>query len=328
MYKHIYAARNKNYEILEDSRSGGFFSCIATYIIQKNGAVYGCLLDVENRAIHGRIDSVEELNKLRKSKYVQSNMGDIYEQVLEDLKQDRPVLFSGMACQTRGVELYIQNVMGYRPDHLYTLNILCYGVPSPILWNDYLKYKQNKFHGNANGVQFRNKNIFGWSAHIETFVINNKIHASKDYTSMMYGCDAIRPSCYKCTYSYKDYPADITIGDAWGTNKVCPTLRDDKGMSLILTNTQRVEALVEEVLLSSCEYVELTGLDQCYQPRLYGIANEESNDRRVYWETYYKSFDILLRKYGKEKLPLKEQIIGYLQWIKRVLKGQVVWNLR
>jgi hypothetical protein len=72
----------------------------------------------------------------------------------------------------------------------------------------------------------------------------------------------------------------------------------------------------------------LTGLDQCYQPRLYGIANEESNDRRVYWETYYKSFDILLRKYGKEKLPLKVQIIGYLQWIKRVLKGQVVWNLR
>lgn len=89
------------------SSSGGAFTLLAETVLDKGGVVYGAELAADLKVVHTCIDSKEQLVKLRKSKYVQSNMGNTYTKIEMALKEGIVVLFSGCPCQVAGVKQYV-----------------------------------------------------------------------------------------------------------------------------------------------------------------------------------------------------------------------------
>ncbi len=165
-----YAARHKDMREVESSRSGAAFIAISDYILEQGGAVYGAGYTDHFRVVHKRATTKEERDEFKGSKYVQSDMGNCFRQVKEDLKSGRMVLFSGTPCQTSGLNSYIGKKLR---ENLYLVDIVCHGVPGPYIWRDYIDYLEKKQGAKICWVNFRDKQQFGWAAHKETFKFVN-----------------------------------------------------------------------------------------------------------------------------------------------------------
>ena len=161
-----YAARHKNMEEVETSRSGAAFIAISDYILKLGGVVYGAGYTDHFRVVHKRATTKEERDEFKGSKYVQSDMNTVFRQVKKDLKEGMIVLFSGTPCQTSGLASYVGKRLR---ENLYLVDIVCHGVPSPSLWKDYIAYLERKQGAEICWVNFRDKQYFGWAAHHETF---------------------------------------------------------------------------------------------------------------------------------------------------------------
>lgn len=99
----IYGVKNLNENVRMASRSGGVFTALSDAILQEGGSVYGCGMDRNFYVLHRRAVTEEDRDNLRKSKYCQSDMGEIYNKVKEDLMEGMKVLFSGTSCQVAGL---------------------------------------------------------------------------------------------------------------------------------------------------------------------------------------------------------------------------------
>ena len=133
--QHAYIFQNANDDVRRQSTSGGAFSAIAEKIIDKNGIVYGVIFDKDFNVIHKGIDNKEELYKFRNSKYVQSNLNNVFKEVKENLEKDRWVCFSGTSCQIEG----LKNFLRKQYEKLLLVDVVCRAVPSPLIWKKYLK---------------------------------------------------------------------------------------------------------------------------------------------------------------------------------------------
>lgn len=161
-----YAARHKDMNEVESSRSGAAFIAISDWILKHGGAVYGAGYTDHFRVVHKRATTKEERDEFKGSKYVQSDLTGIFRQVKKDLKNGMIVLFSGTPCQTSGLNSYVGKNLR---ENLYLVDIVCHGVPGPYLWRDYLTYLEKKQGDKIYWVNFRDKQKFGWTAHHETF---------------------------------------------------------------------------------------------------------------------------------------------------------------
>ena len=135
-----YVAYAKDESIRLQSSSGGVFTLLAEAILQKQGIVFGASLDENMQVKHISIDNVADLSLLRGSKYVQSDIGNTYIEVKKNLENGRQVLFSGTACQIAGLKQYLRKDF----ENLYTIDILCHGVPSPKVWDLYLQWQKEE----------------------------------------------------------------------------------------------------------------------------------------------------------------------------------------
>ncbi len=239
--------------IRTDSSSGGTFTLLAEYILKKKGIVFGCALNEDMKAVHIGIDSEKELWKLRGSKYVQSEIGDVYREVKGEVEKGRFVLFVGSPCQVAG----LNGFLGKKYGTLYTIDFICHGVPSPAIFEAYMKELENREKSKIISFRFRNKD-YGWNQSglqlgTETKFENGhrirKYPAFRD--SFMNGfLDDIylRPSCYHC--GFKELPknyADFTIADFWGVNKVNEELNDGRGTSLVLVHNEHAQTMWEQI---------------------------------------------------------------------------------
>ena len=136
--------KHKNMFVRENSRSGGIFTALTDIILDEKGVVYGCQLDSDYVAYHGRSETIEGRDRFRGSKYIQSDLKDTFRQVKKDLFDGRTVLFSGTSCQIAGLKAYCVSV---NTDNLYCIDIICHGVPSPMVWKDYLIYCEKNMVG-------------------------------------------------------------------------------------------------------------------------------------------------------------------------------------
>lgn len=161
-----YAARHKDMNEIMKSRSGAAFVAISDYILEQGGVVYGAGYKDHFRVAHKRATSKEERDEFRGSKYVQSDLRGVFRQVRQDLKNGLTVLFSGTPCQTSGLNSYVGKKLR---DNLILIDIVCHGVPGPYIWRDYLAYLERKRGDEIIMVNFRDKELFGWRAHKETF---------------------------------------------------------------------------------------------------------------------------------------------------------------
>ena len=244
----VYAAYWKDEELRLASSSGGIFSAVADYVLQKNGVVYGVAMSDDCYcAEYRRIEDREALCALRGSKYLQAKIGDAFRQVKLDLDDGKIVLFTGTGCYVNGLNTYLQK----KYDNLICLDIVCHGTPSPKLWREYVEYQESKFQSKMIYASFRNKDKHDWNG-FEMKEIDdnhNELYISRHidpYFSMFVKNVALRPSCYDCTAKYYIL-SDITVADFWGIDNVAPELNDNKGISLVITRSQKGQELFEAI---------------------------------------------------------------------------------
>lgn len=289
-----FAVKHRNEYVRTQSRSGGIFSALTDIILERKGVIYGCILDKNFKACHFRTENSAGRDKMRGSKYVQSKMTGISKSILQDLKDNRWVLYSGTSCQVQAIRqaipLSLQN-------KLILVDLVCHGVPSPKIWKDYLDYVSKLYNGNVTKVDFRNKNKYGWKDHVETIEIDGKEYDSKIYTNLFYNHVILRPSCFECPYKDIHRPGDITIADFWGIDNAVKNFNDDKGVSLVLINNEKGMKLFE--LAKKDINFERVELENCMQPPLKGNFIEPSSRKR-FWKLYNKKeFSEVIKIYGE-----------------------------
>ncbi len=288
-----YAARHKDMNEVESSRSGAAFIAISDWILRQGGAVYGAGYTDHFRVVHKRATTKEERDEFKGSKYVQSDLTGIFRQVKKDLKNGMIVLFSGTPCQTSGLNSYVSKKLR---ENLYLVDIVCHGVPGPYLWRDYLTYLEKKQGDKIYWVNFRDKQEFGWTAHHETFKFvkgGGKIM----FTYLFYQHVMFRHSCGKCHFCNIRRPSDITIADFWGWEKTDSNFnKDDKGVSLVLVNTEKGRrlfmAVKEDLNVIPAE------LENCMQPNLKHPSKINSS-RMAFERDFLKhGFEYIMKHYG------------------------------
>ena len=299
------------------SRSGGMFVAISDQVLGSGGIIYGTEFGEGFTVKHGRAINQRERDAFCGSKYVQSDTGETYRNVLIDLKKGKIVLYSGTACQIAGLKQYLRKMGILFPnEQLITVDIICHGVMSPLLWRENLKEIEKKIKGKIENIQFRDKS-FGWDSHIETYTSNKYTIQSERYTAVFYCHDGLRPSCYCCPYASIEHEADITLGDAWGIKKTAPEWESSKGVSLVLVNTEAGAVLLEkaqkEMVIKDVE------LNQMMQPNLLG-PTKKPEDRNKFWNDFQqKGYSYIANKCVKKHNQLK---------YKNEMKARIVKFLR
>lgn len=239
--KPAYAARVRDEAVRERSSSGGVFTQLARGVLSQGGVVFGAAMDEELRVSHvGAMDETG-LAALRGSKYVQSDVEDAYRQAERLLDAGLPVLFTGTPCQVAG--LYA--ALGGDREGLLTADLVCHGAPSPAVFAAYVQMLQAERGQRVERYAFRDKRR-GWKDFcvVATFADGAEYAAGQKEDLFMRGFLAdlyLRPSCHACPYVGQRRPADLTLGDMWGAQVICPDLDDDRGLSLVFVNSEKGE---------------------------------------------------------------------------------------
>lgn len=281
-----FAAKNKNYNDRMSSSSGGTFSIIAEYVKENNGVIYGATFDENFNVKHERAEGKDEWLKFKGSKYVQSNLKNTFREVKKDLLEGKLVLFTGTPCHIDGLKSYLKNI---DTNKLIICDIVCHGVPSPKIWSDYLKYIEKKYNTKIGDVKFRDKENVGWhDSAITIYDKNNEIILKEKqnenyYFLMFFNHLILRPSCYECKYSNFYRPGDFTLGDYWGIENHHADFDDNKGVSLVLINSNK-GLKIWDGICDKLDYIEIKK-EECVQPNLCA-PSEKPQNRSFYWDSY------------------------------------------
>lgn len=264
--KKAYIAYNRNRDMRLISASGGAFSSLATYVLENNGCVFGAELWFDKKQAiieHVMIDRIENLFRILGSKYVQSDCSSAYKLVKKKLQEGKMVLFSGCSCQIAGLRQYLNEV---NQEYLYTIDLVCHGVPGKKHFNDYITYIENKYSCKISGLSFRTKEkgkiIYEISAHTDRC---NSLDCNKEeikisiresaYFRMFITEENYRKACYSCLYASLNKPADITVGDYFEAKDDYPELflgenaiDSEDGISCVITHSKKGNELLDVAL--------------------------------------------------------------------------------
>ena len=275
----VFAAKNPDEEIRRTSSSGGVFTALAETVLNEGGVVFGAKWNEHWEVAHDYTETYEELAAFRGSKYVQSVVGDTFNQVDRFLKGGRKVLYSGTPCQIAALNRFL----GRDYDHLLTVDCICHGTPSPGVFRWYMGEQLAKVAGKdgyrfvpcpipfipqvdvlareegcrVEGIRFRDKKE-GWKNFSFAFDLTVGVSSTQEkavsfsyplrkssflsgFLSNLY----LRPSCYACPVKNGKSAADITLGDYWGIASLMPQLDDDRGISAVLVGTPKGRVALE-----------------------------------------------------------------------------------
>jgi len=227
------------------SSSGGAFYSIAKLILEKDGIVFGVILD-KNRMIARYSDTDHHsINEIMRSKYIAAELGNTFLRVEEELKNNRLVLFSGTPCVVAGLKNYIQKKCKDKEENLLLVDFLCAGVPSPKVFASYLETLEKKYKDRVCDVLFRSK-AYGWNCYCMKVIFKSGRIYAEPYIKDSYISGFIellfnRPSCYKCKFREKKC-SDITVSDFWNVDKILPEWsKNNFGISAVFVNTKKGE---------------------------------------------------------------------------------------
>ena len=295
-----YAARTLNDYLRRDSSSGGIFSEIAKCILNRGGVVFGATFAEDFSVKHICIDSDEHLAKLRGSKYVQSRIDQTYIQARLCLSEGIPVLFTGTPCQIAG----LYHFLGREYENLYTQDIICHGTPSPKVWKEYIKFREEKAGAKTTSVSFRDKTN-GWRSYNLRFEFQNgAIYSqpiSKDVYMQSFLKDlCLRPSCYSCAFKTKQRCADITLADFWGIHDCNPNMDDNIGTSLVIIHSTKGRELFGTIA-EKLQW-DLADIDKAikYNPSMIKAVSEKKQRRDFIQCVLHDGFTNVRKKYLQE----------------------------
>ena len=311
--KQTYIGKLRDSEAQMESQSGGAFSAIAHVILQKGGVVYGAALDEKWEAHHIRITDLTGLKQLKGSKYIPSRMENVHHMVADDLCRGQIVLFSGTPCQINGLN-HVLEQQKIPTEHLYTIDLICHGTPSVLIWRDLLRHYEKQWESPVKEIIFRGTQK--WEKSESVFIFQNgNTTCTHDYLRLFGSALALRDSCYTCEFAKKERIGDFTIGDAWGVKEHNPDCYDEKGVSLILCNTEKANRLFIEVR-QEMDIKEVLLEDYCQEQMK--NPTTPNRDSAEFWNDYRtKSFSFIIRKYAKNNFFLNWKYI--LKKIRRAL---------
>lgn len=304
---HVYAVKNDDEDVLLKSSSGGVFTMLAEKTIKDGGVIFGAKFNADWCVIHDYTDTVEGLEPFMGSKYVQSVIGETYNQAETFLKEGRKVMFSGTPCQIAGLRKFLRKDY----ENLLTVDFVCHGVPSPLVWRKYLQEeiaRQSDAGKNTvfaspkdaivlTGVNFRDKSV-GWkkysfvlsfskmSAVREQNTVLSSVFTDNDYMSAFLTNLSLRPSCYNCPVKAGKSGADITIGDFWGIDKILPNLDSFKGVSIVLINNKKNIDILHKL---KCELEEVVYKDAIKENVHYYTSASIPVNRRYFFKEIVKN---------------------------------------
>lgn len=312
---------NNNLDIKMKSSSGGVFSTIAEFVINKGGVVFGVAFDENFQTKHIMVDDNIKLEEIRGSKYVQSMVGDTYIQTKAEIEKGRVVLYVGTPCQIAGLYAFLDR----KYDSLITIDIICHGVPSTKVYKDYLNALKQNYDSDISYLNFRDKQN-GWNLGIS---MNVKFKNSNEYSRPGYEDNFIkgflrdlylRPSCYECKFAKVPRIADISLGDFWGVSNYYPELFDDKGTSLVLINNQHgkdiIEKCIDKIMLKD---VDLK-LPLKHNPSIASPVNYNPERKKFFRDYNKKGWRYVEKKYLAEPSLIKKVILRFHSYYKKYIK--------
>lgn len=297
-----YAAKSKNEEIKKKSSSGGIFSVLAETTIEKKGIVYGCEMK-DFKAKHIRIDNEKDLNKILGSKYIQSNIIDVFDDVKKDLIRNKKVLFSGTPCQIGALKKYLKEEY----NNLITVSVICHGVTNEKILDMQIKEMEKRVNAKIKNINFRTKEN-GWTQASIKYEFEGKKVINKfidDNFMNLYLKDVItRKSCFNCKYKGNNNEADIILGDYWGIEVTNKDFYDEKGGSAIIINSKKGENyLKENKILDKIEYCKGIYEDIVkYNPHLIKVLELPSSRGLILQNIKKMGIEVTNLKYKNEIL--------------------------
>ena len=311
-----FAAYCYNEMIRYSSTSGGIFTLLCTWVIAHGGVIYGAAYDDHFKVVHVQCNSIEEVRKIQQAKYSQSDLSDCFNRIKEKINKKQYVLFSGTPCQVNALKSFL----GKETPYLYLVDLICHGVPSPKVWNQYIAYRSEKDNGGEYPltINMRSKET-GWPAYSVSFEYktgykylqkNNLDPYMRAFVKNL----CLRKSCYECKFKGIKRVSDLTLGDYWGIWSQMPEFNDGRGASVILVHTQKGTALWNAVK-DKCNYRELSPkLSMAENPSAENVAvlpkQREEFMKKYETEDFQELVDLLC--------PVQSQKVSKLSWLLRV----------
>lgn len=302
----INGLKNKDEGIRKKSSSGGMFYLLAKNTIDKDGIVYGCVLDKNIKPVFARAETIKDCFPMMGSKYVQSDLGNIFQSIKNDLDSGKKVLFSGMPCQCQSLKFYLK-FRRADTNNLIITEFLCHGASSPASFEDLKRRIEEKYKGTIKEFFFRDKEKIKnppSSRGMRAFLIPDKTN-NKNTMSDSNGLKMLdiydtgindqhyelfkrnylsRECCFSCEYiGFKKRAGDITFADFWGCETSYPEFFDKGGISLVLLNTEKGICEFNEIK-AGAHTIEVVR-DKCIQKPLLS-APKKPDDFDLFWNAY------------------------------------------
>lgn len=308
----VFASWNKNPTIRKNSTSGGIFYALSKYILEKKGYVCGVALDQNMIPKHIMINEQSDIKLLMGSKYVQSKIGSIYVDIKEKLENDCYVLFSGTPCQVMALKLYLKK----NYSKLILVDIVCHGVPSPLIYINYLKFLEEKYNSSVSNIFFR-YNKDSWTFFNLKVDFKNGKEYIKDANTDPYLIGFLndyfsKECCHNCKYTTSNRVSDITIADFWGYISETKNLRNtEEGISLVLINNEKgeeyFEKITKDLIVTEKSLEEAIAGNRCLKAP-YG----PSKNYKKFWQDYLcigeeKQISFISEYFLPTKVPLKRK---------------------
>ena len=312
-----YGAITKDEKVRWQSTSGGFFSELATAVIKCGGVIVGAIYGNDNEIVHKVEYNEEGIAKLRQSKYAQSKTEGIFSQVKQELKLGKEILFTGTPCQVEALHSYL----GKEYTNLLTMDFVCLGVCSPVVYRNYLNSLEQKYKSKVKKVWFKNKTA-GWGSigtriEFESGKVYFQIGSLDPFmVAFVHDTISIRKSCESCKFRKIPHNSDITVADFWGIGKINPSFNDDKGVSAVIVNTEKGQFWFEKIK-NNLSYFNTT-VNSIIQGNFTAVKSKSAGKNR---DAFLKSIStqpiqLAVKRYGTY-LTLKKRVRIRLSLIKK-----------
>lgn len=304
----IYLAGIKDKKIRKKSTSGGVFTGIAQFVFSHNGLVVGAQFDQRMVLKHVIAESEKEINMMRGSKYIQSEVKDVYALVKKELDNNRMILFTGTPCQIDGLLHFLEKAY----DNLITCDVLCHGVASSRFFYDAIKWYEKEQGSKVTNIYFRDKRKSWEKSEFRVEFINGKaLHFPSYLNEFGYPFShrlCCRKSCFKCKYSSTERISDISIGDYTGTDKNKYSYFDrHSGLSLVIVSSLKGKEVISA--LSNTVDIEAKSREICKTNPALRNRDDSLRERNLFFSTYNeKGFDFVRKSYAT---PTKEEILRF-----------------
>lgn len=305
-----FGVQSADEKALASSSSGGVFNLLASRVLTAGGTVYGaCFDDGFKRVLHKRVASLERLDSIMRSKYVQSVVSeDVYRKIDEDLRTGKQVMFAGTQCQAAAVKLRFQH--HERFDGLLVVDVICHGVPSPELWRRYINYLETQAQSSVVDVNFRKKSPSWASFSVFVGFENGRTYEKVFYDDWFMKTflqnASLRDACFDCPGKGLGI-SDITLGDFWGIGETKLDTHFDSalGVSAVLLNSQKGVAAFEEIsqdtVAVSCSLKSIVAGNS---PLLDSVRPHEDHEGFLKAVGEGAGIDSLRKHWGFDKTPI------------------------